>query len=458
MAEFTLQEVLTVTGGTYAGDSKKQTMFTNVSTDTRTIEEGSLFVALTGDTFDGHDFLEQAKSKGALGALVGKGRGISDLICIEVDSPLLAYQQLANYHRRRFAIPVVAVTGSSGKTTTKEMIATVLEAKFKVLKTEKNFNNEIGLPKTLLQLTEEDEVCVVEMGMRGLGQIDELARIAEPTVGVITNVGNSHIELLGSRENIGKAKSELIRHIPPEGTAILNEDDELVRQMATLTEGKTIFYGIKENATVSGFQLRYKKDGIKFTCRCFDEVFDIFLPMIGDHNVYDALAAVAVGRALGVSSQKITKALGSFTGIPMRQEIVSFGDIVALNDAYNANPASMAESIKAMGQLEGKRKIAMLGDMLELGDYTEANHREIGRLLVAEGYDQVYTFGEAAKFIAREAKTAGIRVAKICDSHLDMVNAYWDERAKGDVILVKGSRGLRMERVVSELKDRESLK
>lgn len=458
MAQFTLQEVLTVTGGTYAGESTKQVVFTNVSTDTRTIEEGSLFVALTGDTFDGHDFLSQAMSKGALGALVSKGRVEAGLICIEVESPLLAYQQLANYHRRRFDIPVVAVTGSSGKTTTKEMIGAVLSAKFNVLKTEKNFNNEIGLPKTLLQLTEDHEACVVEMGMRGLGQIDELARIAEPTVGVITNVGNSHIELLGSRENIGKAKSELIRHIPPEGTAILNEDDDLVRPMASLTEGKTIFYGIKENATVSGFQLRYKKDGIKFTCRCFDEVFDIFLPMIGDHNVYDALAAIAVGRALGVSSQKIAKALGNFKGISMRQEIVSFGDMVVLNDAYNANPVSMAESIKALGQLDGKRKIAMLGDMLELGAYSEANHREIGRLLVDEGYDQVYTFGEAAKYIAREAKSSGIRVAKICDSHLDIVNAYWDERAKGDVILVKGSRGLRMERVVTELTDRESLK
>ncbi len=249
----------------------------------------------------------------------------------------------------------------------------------------------------------------------------------------------------------------MIQHIPVDGTAILNEDDEFVRQMGNLTKGKIIYYGIKEKATISGFKLRYKKDGIKFTCRSFDEVFDVFLPMIGEHNVYDALAAIAVGRSLGVSSQKIAKALGSFKGMPMRQEIVSFGDFVVLNDAYNANPMSMAESIKALGQLDGKRKIAMLGDMLELGEFSEEHHREIGRLLVAEGYDQVYTFGEAAKFIAREAKAAGIRIAKICDSHLDMVNVYCDVRAKGDVILVKGSRGLRMERVVNEFEDREAL-
>lgn len=455
MAEFTLREVLSVTGGTYTGKEADTVTFSSVSTDTRTIGADSLFVALTGDTFDGHDFLDQAKAKGAIGALVKKGKAHEGLICIEVDSPLLGYQQLANYHRRRFHIPVVAVTGSSGKTTTKEMVAAVLSTKFNVLKTEKNFNNEIGLPKTLLQLTDEHEVCVVEMGMRGLGQIDELARIAEPTVGIVTNVGNSHIELLGSRENIGKAKAELIQHIPADGIAILNEDDDLVREMTNRTEGKTIYYGIKERATVSGFNLRYKKDGIKFTCRCFDEVFDVFLPMIGEHNVYDALAAIAAGRALGISSQKIAKGLGQFTGMPMRQEIISFPDIVVLNDAYNANPASMAESIKALGQLDGKRKIAMLGDMLELGGFTEESHREIGRLLVEEGYCEVYTFGEAAKFIAKEAKSAGLKAAYVCSSHLDMANQYFDHRKKGDVILVKGSRGLRMERVVSEIKERE---
>ncbi|MBS4913748.1 MAG: UDP-N-acetylmuramoyl-tripeptide--D-alanyl-D-alanine ligase [Veillonella sp.] len=455
MAEFTLREVLSVTGGTYTGKETDTVTFSSVSTDTRTIGADSLFVALTGDTFDGHDFLDQAKAKGAIGAIVKKGKAHEGLICIEVDSPLLGYQQLANYHRRRFDIPVVAVTGSSGKTTTKEMVAAVLSTKFNVLKTEKNFNNEIGLPKTLLQLTDEHEVCVVEMGMRGLGQIDELARIAEPTVGIVTNVGNSHIELLGSRENIGKAKAELIQHIPADGIAILNEDDDLVREMTNRTEGKTIYYGIKERATVSGFNLRYKKDGIKFTCRCFDEVFDVFLPMIGEHNVYDALAAISAGRALGISSQKIAKGLGQFTGMPMRQEIISFPDIVVLNDAYNANPASMAESIKALGQLDGKRKIAMLGDMLELGGFSEESHREIGRLLVEEGYSEVYTFGEAAKFIAKEAKSAGLKAAYVCSSHLDMANQYFDHRKKGDVILVKGSRGLRMERVVSEIKERE---
>lgn len=457
MAQFTLKEVLEATGGQCIQQGASAVTFTKVSTDTRTLTENSLFVALKGDTFDGHNFLATAKEKGALGAIVETGRGIDGLVCIEVPSPLAAYQALARYHRRRFDIPVVAITGSSGKTTTKELVAAVLSAQFNVLKTEKNFNNEIGLPKTLLELTADHEACVVEMGMRGLGQIEELALIAEPTVGVITNVGTSHIELLGSQEKIAQAKSELIQHIGADGTVVLNEDDDFVRAMGTLTDGKKIFYGIHHSATVTGSQLRYKKDGIKFTCRCFDELFDVFLPMIGEHNVYDALAAVAVGRALGVSSQKIARALGDFSGMAMRQEIISFPDIVILNDAYNANPSSMTESIKALGQLDGKRKVAMLGDMLELGEFTEPAHREIGELLATERYGAVFTFGEAAKFIAKAAKGKGVPIVKVCDSHLDMAMAYQDIRTKGDVILVKGSRGLRMERVVEELKEASSV-
>jgi len=263
MAEFTLSQVVEATEGTSTHTDNIK--FLDVSTDTRTIESGFLFVALKGDTFDGHDFINTAIEKGAT---------------------------------------------------------------FNVLKTEKNFNNEIGLPKTLLRLTAEHQACVVEMGMRGLGQIEELALIAEPTMGIITNVGTSHIELLGSREAIAQAKGELIRCLPENSVAILNEDDPYVKAMDSLAKGKTITYGIERNATCIGSHLRYKKDGIKFTCKCYDEVFDIFLPMIGEHNVYDALAAIVAGRVLGIKSNTIRKGLSEFTGTPMRQEIVPFEDIV----------------------------------------------------------------------------------------------------------------------------------
>ena len=226
MAEFTLSQVVEATEGT--STHTENIKFLDVSTDTRTIESGFLFVALKGDTFDGHDFINTAIEKGATGAIVEKGRAVEGIVCIEVENTLVAYQNLARYHRRRFDIPVVAITGSSGKTTTKEMVAAVLGTEFNVLKTEKNFNNEIGLPKTLLRLTAEHQACVVEMGMRGLGQIEELALIAEPTMGIITNVGTSHIELLGSREAIAQAKGELIRCLPENSVAILNEDDPYV--------------------------------------------------------------------------------------------------------------------------------------------------------------------------------------------------------------------------------------
>lgn len=454
MARFTWQELLEATGGssTYAGDL----VVNHVSTDTRTITQGSLFVALKGDTFDGHDFIDKAYQAGAVAAVVEKGRSLSTLPCLEVDNTLQAYQSLARFHRQRFDIPVVAITGSSGKTTTKEMVASVLGQAYTVLKTEKNFNNEIGLPKTLLELRADHEACVVEMGMRGLGQIEELALIAEPTVGVITNIGTSHIELLGSQDNIAEAKGELLACLPEKGVAVLNSDDAYATSMAAKVVGQVVTYGIDNSAFVTASHLSYRKDGIEFLCQIQDVSFPVFLPMIGIHNVYDALAAIAVGYRLGMKVECIQKGLATFAGIPMRQEIVSLDDMVILNDTYNANPSSMAESVKALGQLQGNRKIAMLGDMLELGDFTEEGHRQIGRLLAEEGYALVYTFGQAAEYIAKEALANGL-MAKPCQSHLDMANTYMEDHQPGDVILLKGSRGLKMERVLEELKEIQAL-
>ena len=452
MAQFTVQEVLEATHGQYTGTSS--ITFADVSTDTRTIGENGLFVALEGMTFDGHDFLQTAKERGATGAIVKIGKSIEGLVCIEVEDTLLAYQQLATYHRRRFPIPVIGITGSSGKTTTKEMISAVLEKAFTVLKTEKNYNNEIGVPKMLLQLTEDHDVCVLEMGMRGLGQIAELAEIAEPTIGVITNVGTSHIELLGSQENIGKAKQELIEALPSTGVAILNHDDPFVLPMAQVTDAKVLTYGMDAKAMVQGAKLEYTSKGINFTVHDESGAWKIFLPMIGIHNVYDALSAVAVGTILGVPREEIVEAFQEFPGIPMRQEIVPFPTFTVLNDAYNANPNSMTESIRALGQLQGIRKIAMLGDMLELGEHSVAAHKKIGKLLGAESYDMVFTFGEMMKLTAATAKEAGVPFVYVGNSHLDIANAYYDVKQAGDVILVKGSRGLKMERIIEDFKER----
>ena len=441
MAEFTLSQVVEATAGT--STHTENIKFLDVSTDTRTIESGFLFVALKGDTFDGHDFINTAIEKGATGAIVEKGRAVEGIVCIEVENTLVAYQNLARYHRRRFDIPVVAITGSSGKTTTKEMVAAVLGTEFNVLKTEKNFNNEIGLPKTLLRLTAEHQACVVEMGMRGLGQIEELALIAEPTMGIITNVGTSHIELLGSREAIAQAKGELIRCLPENSVAILNEDDPYVKAMDSLAKGKTITYGIERNATCIGSHLRYKKDGIKFTCKCYDEVFDIFLPMIGEHNVYDALAAIVAGRVLGIKSNTIRKGLSEFTGTPMRQEIVPFEDIVILNDAYNASFESMKVSLEFLSKHTGKRKIAVLGDMFELGEYTEELHRKVGEEVVKNKIDILICAGENSKYIIDEVKKHSNIKTYFMNNNEEIVEKLNQELKKGDVVLVKASNGMK---------------
>lgn len=449
MAMFSLQEIIDATKG-YAINCDN-IEFVDVITDTRKLVKNALFIALKGECFDGHDFVVQAIKSGAAAVIVEHEipGGYPQII---VKNTLKALQDIARFHRRRFAIPVIAITGSSGKTTTKELIGTVLDSKFNVLKTHKNYNNEIGVPLTLLQLSEEHEACVIEMGMRGLGQIAELAAIAEPTIGVVTNVGTSHIELLGSQEGIAKAKSELVKAIGKDGYIVLNEDDVFVRDMANNSDAKVMTYGLKQGAITTGFNIRYKSDGIKFDCRCYDEVFSVFLPMIGIHNVYDALAAIAVGRILGISVNKMAKSLGDFPGIPLRQEIINFGDFVLVNDTYNANPSSMEQSIKAIGQLQGKRKVAILADMLELGTYSEEKHLQIGELLGKENYKMVLLYGKESQFIGQGAKATGVEIVKHFDTHEEIVEFYYKNKEKGDTILLKGSRGMTMEKVAEGLK------
>lgn len=448
MAQFSVKEILKATNG--ENINVDNIIFSSVETDTRNLTPGALFVALKGENFDGHNFIEQAIRNGATAVMVSDNISC-DIPCIKVVDTLKAYQNIANFHRNRFSIPIVAITGSSGKTTTKELIATVVESKYNVLKTEKNYNNEVGVPLTLLKLNESHEACIIEMGMRGYGQIKELTEIAEPTIGVITNVSTSHIELLGSQMGIARAKAELVEGIPKNGYVILNQDDEYVSSMAEMTRAKTVNYGLNQNATITGFNVHYKKDGIKFTCRYYDDVFDVFLPMIGEHNVYNALTAIAVGRILGISTAKIRKALNEFKGIKMRQEIKSFSDFVLVNDTYNANPSSMKESIMALGQLDGKRKIAILGDMLELGDFSAEEHYKIGELLGKAGYEILLTYGKESKKIAEGAKASGVNLVKEFKTHKEIAEFYLSQCKKDDSILLKGSRGMMMEKVAEKL-------
>ncbi|NME28111.1 MULTISPECIES: UDP-N-acetylmuramoyl-tripeptide--D-alanyl-D-alanine ligase [Megasphaera] len=451
MAAFTLQEVEKATGGRLLYPVVDDSVFSQVETDTRAITEGALFVALKGETFDGHDYVLQAKERGAAGAVVAEDRpeykqeGFAVVIVTDTRK---AYQDLARFHRRRFSIPVIAVTGSVGKTSTRSMIAAVLSQKYRVLQTEKNFNNEIGLPKTLLQLTPEHEACVVEMGMRGLGQIAELAAIAEPDIGVVTNVGKSHIELLGSQDNIARAKSELVRALSEDGVAILNQDDSYVAAMADLCRGKVVGYGIESNAAIRASRVICSEKGLRFACRCFDQVMDIHMPLIGSHNVYNALAAIAVGRVLGLTEHQLQKGLSEYRGMPMRQELIHLGEYTFINDAYNANPASMSEALKSLALLTKGRKIAVLGGMLELGDWTVREHEKIGAEAAELGLDALITMGSPASYIADAARKNGLGAVYTAQDHAGAADCLRQIIQPGDTVLLKGSRGFAMEKIL----------
>lgn len=451
MASFTKTEIQEATGASVAVSGEK-TLFSGVETDTRVIGRDALFVALKGERFDGHDFVGKAVQQGAAGVIVSEMRdeyGEYGIAVFVADDTLKAYQALARFHRRRFSIPVVAVTGSVGKTSTRNMIASVLSQKYDVLQTEKNFNNEIGLPRTLLQLTERHEACVVEMGMRGLGQIAELAAIAEPTIGVVTNVGKSHIELLGSQENIAKAKSELVLALDEKGTAVLNADDSFVAPMAALCRGSVLTYGTEAGDDIWAEQIAVSEQGVTFTCHCGSDVFAAQIPAISRHHAYNGLAAAAVGCLTGLSAEEIRRGLAAYKGVPMREELISLAPYTFINDAYNANPASMSAAIRSLGALTTGRKIAVLGGMLELGDWAREEHEAIGREIASSGIDVLITMGELAGYIACAAREGGMKQVYTAATHDECAACLKELLQPGDTVLLKGSRGFAMEKILS---------
>lgn len=448
MANFTVTEICAATGGAVFGSAGSQE-FSGVSTDTRTVKSGDLFVALKGERFDAHDFIEQAVQRGVTGVVVSRTDiGVpSGITTILVEDTLKALQDLARFHRRRFHIPIVAITGSNGKTTTKDMTAAVLGSRYSVLKTEGNFNNEIGLPLTLLKLTHNHQAAVIELGMRGRGEIAELADISEPTIGVVTNVGETHIELLGSLNNIAAAKSELVAAIPSNGIIILNGDNEYVRGMGSKANGQVIIYSVRRDGEVTATNIQADRTHTTFDCSYQGKTFTVLLPSLGLHNVYNALAAISVGFSLGLAEEEICRGLLHFRPSAMRQHIEQIGEYTVINDAYNASPLSMLSAIDTLCQVATGRKVAVLGDMLELGDIAIEAHLRIGRVLGENKIDCVVTVGELAKYIAQEAKEVEVE-AEACDNHEQAQQALTRILRPGDTILIKGSRGMKMEQIL----------
>ena len=457
MPKFTTEEIARATGASVSGGSG--TTFADVTTDTRTIEKGALFIALKGERFNGEDFLQKAQEAGAAGVLISDGCGKEKteglaIPVLRVPDTLKAYQQIAHAHREKFSLPVVAITGSNGKTTTKDLTASVLGASFPVLRTEANFNNEIGLPKTLLGLRDEHKAAVVEIGMRGLGQIEALAPIAAPTVGVVTNVGETHIELLGSIENIAKAKSEMVEALGEGGTAVLNADDPRVSAMREKAKKgvSVVTFGESENADVRGTEI--VQDGMesRFTATFPDGKKQSYrLPLPGRHNISNALAALAVGYAMGLSPKAMAAGLEAPAMSGARFACEKRGDYMIINDAYNASPLSMSAAIRTMKEIAKGRRVAVLGDMLELGDVAKEAHRHVGEELAKSGAEVLVTRGALGEEIAAGAEAAGMTEVYRAASHEEAAAKLKEILRPGDTVLFKGSHGMQMDKIIELL-------
>lgn len=449
MEQLSLQQVANALG-VHAEDDA---VFTGVAIDNRKVQPGMLFVCIRGERFDGHDFAAQAAAAGASAIMAEHP---VDAACPQllVQDTRQALLDLAGYYRSRFDIPVVGLTGSVGKTTTKDFTALVLGAKYSCLKTQGNLNNDIGVPQTLFGMDRSIGAAVVEMGMNHFGEIHTLTTRVRPTLGIITNIGVSHIENLGSREGILRAKMEITDGMEPGAPLVLNGDNDLL-QTVTLEDHPVIFAGI-ENKSCAYLAENIEETGLftTFDIKFSGQTCKIKLPTVGIHNVYDALLAFAAGIELGVSPQAAADALASYAPSGMRQKIVQQSGRTVIEDCYNASPDSMRAALKTLVSLPAKRHIAVLGDMLELGDYSEKAHYEIGCAAAEAGVDALYCFGAACAHLVQGAKEGGLSDAYLFDNKTALGNALCMACMPQDAVLFKASRGMKLEEVIHFLYER----
>ena len=421
-----------------------------VCADSRAVCEGDLFVALKGERVDGHDFVSMAASKGASAALVMQPVE-AEIPCIVVEDTLRAYGDIARGYRQHHPVKVIGITGSVGKTTTKEMMACALETTYRTAKTEGNHNNALGLPMTIMDMPADTEIAVLEMGMNHFGEMAYLTSIAQPNYAIVTNIGTMHIEHLGSREGILQAKMEIMQGVAPDGVGVFNGDEPLLWNIKELGTHKKYYYGIEnKSCDVVANDIQELDDGMRFRVSGFGQDFELFVPVVGRHAVYNALAAVTAALLLKVKPEKLQVQFSSFQNTGMRQKIYEKNGMTIIEDCYNAGPESMEA---ALGVLESQktegRRIAVLGDMLELGNRSSAEHYRIGRLVAAKA-DMLLSFGTNSVRTVTGAVTGGMnpKYAEHFDTHEDLVHVLKTRAREGDVILFKGSRGMRMERAL----------
>lgn len=448
MRTFTTEEIAAFTGGQASGHAD----ITSVVIDNREVTPGALFIGIVGERLDGHQFIPAAVDAGAAAIMSHK-----DVDCavpvIRVADTTQGFLDLAGAYRNEFDIPVVGLTGSVGKTTTKEMIWCVLGARYCAHKTYLNWNNEIGLPKVLLGLSPEHTAAVIEMGMNHKGEISRLTRIARPTVGVITNVGVSHIENLGSREGILAAKLELLEGMAPGTPLILNKDNDMLATVEC-TDHPIVWFGLHaDGLDVTAEDITYPENGTRFTAVAGSERCTVELPTTGEHNVYDALAALAAGLQTGIPLSEGAAALAGYRPAGMRGNVVEKGGVTIIEDCYNASPDSMkalADTLMLKGA-PGRRKIAVIGDMLELGDYTEEAHRLAGTYMAEAGVDMLLTYGPESRLAAEAARDGGLmRVFDFTDKD-DLAEKLISMIKPGDVVAFKASHGMHLEEVIERV-------
>ena len=453
MKNLTLANIAKACGGVYHGpENKKDIQVSSITTDSRQIQPEGLFVPIAGERVDGHTFIPQVMEKGALATLSERPLEGAQYPYIQVQSSLQAVKDIAEFYLKQLGIPVVGITGSVGKTSTKEMISSVLKEKYKTLKTQGNFNNELGLPLTVFRLREDDQIAVLEMGISDFGEMTRLAKIARPDTCVITNIGTCHLEFLGDRDGVLKAKTEIFQYVNPDGHIVLNGDDDKLCTVKEYHGIKPVFFGMDQGLPVYADEV--KSLGLKgMSCRIHmgEESFPVKIPMPGQHMIYNALAAAAVGRIYGLTIPQICQGIESYESISGRFHMIDTEKYLIVDDCYNANPMSMKASLDVLKDADG-RKVAILGDMGELGEDEIALHEGVGSHAAKCGIDLLICCGSLSGYMAQKAKQDNPSLDVIYEPDrealLSKIGSYVKE---GDTILVKASHFMHFEELVNKL-------
>lgn len=455
MKNLTLENITRVCGGVYHGPADKITEeVTSITTDSRKVETGGLFVPIVGERVDAHRFIPQVMEKGALATLCERAPENADFPYILVESSLQAVKDIAEFYLEGLQIPVVGITGSVGKTSTKEVVASVLKQKYRTLYTEGNFNNELGLPLTVFRLREEHEIAVLEMGISDFGEMSRLARIARPDICVITNIGTCHLENLGDRDGVLKAKTEMFRYMKENGHIVLNGDDDRLATVREYRGIRPVFFGLDAGCSV--YADRLESHGLKgMSCRIHAgaDAFDVHIPMPGRHMVYNALAAAAVGKICGLTNEEIARGIAELRPISGRFRMIETEKFLIVDDCYNANPMSVKASLDVLRDGLGRR-VAILGDMGELGENEAALHREVGAHAASCGIDVCICTGALCRHMAEAAKEAGTGLSVFYEPDREGLLAHLGDYVQpGDTILVKASHFMKFEDVVEKLQE-----